>query len=94
MGIDDVRTLMRRKRTYEILDYLSGSEGRNFTEIATEINSSTDTIWQTLELLCEYDLVDRRERSAKNVRYVITSKGKQVHEEIDKLGEILSSKTE
>ena len=91
MGIEDVRTVVGRKRTYEILNYLSSSDGRNFTEITAEIDSSSDTIWQTLNLLCEYELIERRERSAKDVRYAITPKGKQVLGEIKGLGEILSS---
>jgi len=93
MGVEDVRTVVGRKRTYEILDYLSGGDGRNFTEITAEIDSSSDTIWQTLDLLCEYDLIERRERSRKDVRYVITPKGERVREEISRLGEMLSSET-
>lgn len=93
MGIEDVQTVVGRKRTYAILDYLSDSDGRNFTEIAAEIDSSSDTIWQTLNLLCEYELTERQEQSTKNVRYIITPKGERVREEIRTLGDILSSNT-
>lgn len=94
MDIEGVRTVVGRKRTYEILDYLSSSDGQNFTEITAEIDSSSDTIWQTLGLLHEYGLIERRERSAKDVRYVITPKGEQVREEIRRLGELLSYDTD
>lgn len=93
MSGEDVRTVVGRKRTYEILDYLSDSDGRNFTEITADVDSSSDTIWQTLDLLCEYGLIERRERSTKDVRYAITPKGERVREEIRKLEEMLSSDT-
>lgn len=91
MGIEDVRTVVGRKRTYEILNYLSSSDGENFTEITAEIDSSSDTIWQTLNILCEHELVERQERSAKDVRYLITPKGEQVLKQIIRLEETLSS---
>lgn len=93
MRFEDVRNVVGRKRTYEILDYLSDSDERNFTEIAAEIDSSSDTISHTLEVLCGYKLLERRERNKKDVRYVITPKGEQVRKEIRRLGEVLSSDT-
>ncbi len=91
MGFEDVRNVIRRKRTYEILEYLSNSSNRNFSEITAEINSSSDTISQTLEVLCKYGLLRRRERNKRDVRYRITDKGERAREEIMKFEEILCS---
>ena len=93
MGFEDVRNVIRRKRTYEILEYIDNSDNRNFSEITAEIDSSSDTISQTLDVLCEYDLITRRERSQKDVRYMITKKGEHAREEIIKFEEILCPKT-
>jgi DNA-binding HxlR family transcriptional regulator len=50
MGSDGVREILGRKRTLEILDYLSGGTVRNYSEIEEELETSTDTISESLYL--------------------------------------------
>lgn len=94
MDPEDVRTIVRRKRTYDILEYLSGTSGRNYSEIASEIESSSDTVTQTLDLLCEYGLVERNRRSKKDVEYEITPEGDEFLATIEQLVTLLSSESE
>jgi DNA-binding HxlR family transcriptional regulator len=90
MGSNGVREILRRKRTLEILDYLSGGEVRNYSEIEDQLETSTDTISESLSLLRNHGLVSRNEVSKKDVRYQITQKGERFLEETRTLESILS----
>jgi DNA-binding HxlR family transcriptional regulator len=94
MGAEDIEKVVGRKRTFEILDYLSTDQTRNFSEIEAEIDSSSDTVWQTLELLVDYGLIERQKRSEKDVRYLLTSDGEVVLGCLNELSEILTQRSE
>lgn len=91
MGSEDVREILGRKRTVEILDYLSSSGVQNFSEVESAIDTSSDTLADSLELLQEYDLVEREKRSKKDVRYEITEKGERFLGAVRTIDEILRS---
>ncbi|WP_415380487.1 winged helix-turn-helix transcriptional regulator [Halosimplex sp. TS25] len=77
MGSEHVREVLGRKRTVEILDYLDGAEYRNYSEIKDAVDTSSITILDSLELLAAYGLVERTEKSKKDVRYELTDAGKE-----------------
>ncbi|MFC6975874.1 winged helix-turn-helix transcriptional regulator [Halomicroarcula sp. GCM10025709] len=90
MASDDVRRLFGRKRTIEVLQLLSDQGRLNYSEIETSIESSSDTISQSLALLGEYSLVERHERSSRDVQYKITQKGTDLLEALERIESVLA----
>jgi DNA-binding HxlR family transcriptional regulator len=90
MDFEDLQMITSRKRSLEILIYLSDAETRNYSEIEDRIDSSSATISETLSLLQEYDLVERNKRSAKDIRYRLTAKGDRFLSGLRDLAELLS----
>jgi DNA-binding HxlR family transcriptional regulator len=90
MVSDDVRELIGRKRTIEILELLIASDRLNYSEIESEIASSSDTITDALDLLCEHELVERVEEGPKNVKYNATETGQDFHRAIEAIEDMLS----
>ena len=90
MGSEGVREILGRKRTVEILDYLSGGEPSNYSDIEDALDTSSDTLSDSLDLLRNHGLVERDERSKKDVRYEITGKGERFLKGVRELEEILS----
>jgi DNA-binding HxlR family transcriptional regulator len=89
MGSDTLREILGRKRTLEILKFLSEYEVQNYSDIEEAIDTSTDTLSQSLKLLEESELIDRNEESKKNVQYRVTDKGVEFLEAINQVEEIL-----
>ena len=89
MVSEDVRELIGRKRTVEILELLIASDSLNYSEIEDEIASSSDTITDTLELLCEHELAERVEKGPKNVKYNATESGREFIRAIEAIEDIL-----
>jgi DNA-binding HxlR family transcriptional regulator len=83
--------LIQRKWTLDILELLSEQGALNYTLIADEIPASSDTLSKHLDLVCERDLVERTEHSARNVRYEVTDRGEDVLRHIRILEDILNS---
>ena len=75
MVSEDVRELIGRKRTMEILELLVTQESLNYSEIEGTVDSSSDTISEALKLLCKKDLAERVEQSPRNVQYRPTETG-------------------
>jgi len=90
MGSEGVREILGRKRTVEILEYLSGGGTRNYSELENALDTSSDTLSDSLDLLRNHGLVERDERSKKDVRYEITARGETFLEVVRELEEILS----
>jgi len=89
MVSEDVRDLIGRKRTMEVLELLVSSGGMNYSEIEDAVNSSSDTISEALKLLCQYGLVERIEQSSRNVRYRPTATGREFTEAVESIENIL-----
>jgi len=88
MVSEEVREVIGRKRTMEILELLVSGGKMNYSEIEKTVNSSSDTISEALKLLCEYGLIRRVEQSPRNVQYEPTERGGEfltVVESIDKI---------
>jgi len=90
MSSNGVREILGRKRTLEILEYLSDGSVRNYSEVEAEVETSTDTISESLSVLRSHGLLQRNEVSKKDVRYRITEKGRRFLEEARTLEAILS----
>lgn len=89
MVSEDVRELIGRKRTIEILELLIASDNLNYSEIENEVASSSDTITDALELLCEHELAERVEQGPKNVKYNATETGREFHRAIEAIEDVL-----
>lgn len=82
-----VRAVVGTKWTLEILSYLSEGRPANFTAIESEFETSSDVITEKLQMLTKRGLLDREERSSRDVRYSITDRGSEV---LDLLGDLES----
>ncbi|PSP57031.1 hypothetical protein BRC72_11560 [Halobacteriales archaeon QH_7_66_36] len=88
MGFEEVKELFKRKRAIELLQILDTSGELNFKTIDEDIESSSDTISSTLQLLERYGLVHRNQQSVNDVRYSLTEDGRDT---LDKIVEIQDS---
>lgn len=90
MPYKEVTALFRRKRSVEILAILEDENELNFSEIVARVPSSSDTVSNTLEMLTDYELIERDQRHTNDVRYRITPSGKSVLESIRDINSILA----
>jgi DNA-binding HxlR family transcriptional regulator len=84
-----VRAVIGTKWTLEILELLSSGGPANFTEIESEFDTSPDVLAEKLQLLVEHELLERTERSSRDVRYSITEDGRQFLRTLDEFASIL-----
>jgi DNA-binding HxlR family transcriptional regulator len=89
MGHEELRELIGKQRTLEILELLEANGTLNYTDVERQIPTSSDVVADRLATLVEYGLLTRDERSAKDIRYSITEKGKAILEQIRTLESIL-----
>lgn len=94
MGYNEVREVVGPKRTLEILELLEEESPLNYSTIEEEVPTSSDTISKRLDVLTEYNLAVRKERSKKDVRYSISKKGKEVLENIREISLILQNQAD
>jgi len=91
MVSEDVRELIGRKRTMEVLELLISRGGMNYSEIEGRVNSSSDTISEALKLLCQYELAERTEESPRNVRYRPTETGREFVKAVESIEDVISN---
>jgi len=89
MRFKEVTALFRRKRSVEILALLDEEHELNFSDIVSQVPSSSDTISNTLDILVEYGLIERDQRHTNDVRYKMTPAGKSVLDSIEDISAIL-----
>jgi len=89
MVSEDVREIIGRKRTMEVLELLVSREEMNYSEIEDAVNSSSDTISESLKILCQQELAERIEQSPRNVRYRPTEIGREFTEAVESIENIL-----
>jgi DNA-binding HxlR family transcriptional regulator len=78
MVFESVRELVAPKRTLEVLQLLADDGPLRFGELEDSVDTSSDTLTQSLTTLVEYDLIDREERNRRNVSYRVTEFGGDV----------------
>lgn len=89
MVSDDVRAVVGRKRTLEILRRIHEDGPLNFSTIESEIDTSSDVISDSLSILVENGLVHRDEQSTKNIQYRISKKGEKCLDLVNKIEDLL-----
>ena len=90
MSSENVREVLGRKRTVEVLEVLSGGGFQNYSEIESAIDTSSVTVSESLELLGSYGLLNRTEESKKDVRYEITEAGEEFLQLVHQLETLLA----
>ena len=90
MVSDDVRDLVGRKRTIEILTLLVTSGGLRYSEVENKVDTSSDMVIDVLELLCEHELVERIEENPKYVEYKATETGREFVDAVKEIEAILN----
>jgi DNA-binding HxlR family transcriptional regulator len=89
MTYESVRTLLAPKRTVEVLALLGENEILNYSDIESQIESSSDVISDRLAHLNEAGLVERTEYSKRDVRYTITENGRGFLVKLNELEDLL-----
>ena len=79
------------KRSLEILSYLSEHGRSNYTTVENAVPTSSDVVTERLEVLQEYGLIDREERSSRNVRYSLTENGIAFLSNLEEIDEFLQN---
>lgn len=87
---EDLRRIIGPKRTLEILQLLSHEGKINYSDIESQVTTSSDVISKGLETLVAYDLVERTEESQRNVQYSTTDRGVIFLEYADDLNAFLT----
>lgn len=85
-----VRRIFGPKWTLEILALLENEGTLNYSDVESRIETSSDVVTERLQTLREYTLVERVERSSRDVRYSITDNGRRVLECVNEIDAILS----
>ena len=89
MVSEDVRKIIGRKRTMEVLELLISSKSLHYSEIENSVDTSSDMITDALDLLCKNELVERIEENPRKVRYEPTETGRDFIQAVEKIEEIL-----
>jgi DNA-binding HxlR family transcriptional regulator len=91
MVFESVRKLVAPKRTLEVLQLLAEDGPLRFGELEDSVDTSSDTLTQSLTTLVEYDLIDREERNRRNVSYRVTEFGGDILSQVRSLETDLES---
>lgn len=86
---DDFRDVICPKWSLDILRLLAEDSPLNYSRIETELNTSSDVVVERLQLLVDAGLLERNERSAKDVRYSISTRGKELLELLEEIDALL-----
>ncbi|MBB6647866.1 winged helix-turn-helix transcriptional regulator [Halobellus ruber] len=88
---ETVRSVIKPKWSLEILAALSAESPQNFSQIETQLETSSDIITKRLRLLEKYGLIDRTEHTTKNVQYEITERGEEVLKRLETIDTLLEN---
>jgi DNA-binding HxlR family transcriptional regulator len=89
MVSDDVRDIVGRKHTIEILRLLITSGRLRYSKIENTVDTSSDMVTDSLQLLCEHGLVERIEKNQKNVEYKATETGREFVDAVQEIESLL-----
>lgn len=82
---ESVRTVAGPKWSLEVLMLIAQEGPINYTDIEEQLATSSDIVTDRLETLREYNLIERDERSQRDVRYTITQEGDAVFEHAEEI---------
>jgi len=91
MDYDGMLLVVGRERSLDILDLLAQEGTLNYSEIEAGVDTSSEVIDRYLKLQTGYGLIDREERSSRDVRYSITGRGEEVLERVAEIERLLKS---
>lgn len=91
MDYETVLLVVGRERSLDILDLLAQEGTLNYSDIESGVETSSEVVDRYLKLITEYGLVERDERSSRDVRYSITGRGEEVLERVAELEQLLRS---
>ncbi len=86
---DDIRGVLGRKWTLEILQFLANEGTQNYSQIEAKFETSSDVITDRLRQLTNMGFIYREEKNTRDVRYSITSDGKQLIELLEEFQQLL-----
>lgn len=87
---ESLREVLGPKWSLEVLLLIAREGPINYTDIEDQLQTSSDVVAARLKTLLEYDLIERNERSQRDVRYSITEKGSGVFEQVDQIHTLLN----
>lgn len=90
MGFEALQAIVGKKRTLEILSLLSEEGTLNYSDIEDRVDTSSDVLSRSLTMLADHGLIDRIEKSQRDVRYSTTEKGEEVLRRLNEIEELLS----
>ena len=77
---NNVQDVVCPKRSLEILRLLERERNLNYSGIEARVDTSSDVVTDRLNVLVQYRLLERKEKSPKDVRYQITDRGRELLE--------------
>lgn len=86
---NEFRHVLCQKWATEILELLSRKTTLNYMQIEAEFDTSSDIISNRLDELGDVGLINRQEKSARNVQYTISEDGKEVVSLLEKIDQIM-----
>ncbi len=86
---DDIRGVLGRKWALEILQFLANEGTQNYSQIEAKFETSSDVITDRLRQLTNMGFIYREEKNTRDVRYSITSDGKQLIELLEEFQQLL-----
>lgn len=75
MRYESLREVVGAKWALHILESLDAESPQNYSSIESSLPTSSDVVAARLDVLVDYGLISRKERSKKDVRYSITETG-------------------
>lgn len=88
---DAVRAVVKPKWSLDVLVVLSEDGPLNYTAIEDQFDTSSDVITERLRLLTGHGLIERDERTRRDVRYKITKQGVAFLEKIGELDDLVAN---
>jgi DNA-binding HxlR family transcriptional regulator len=89
MDTETLHDIFKKKYSIGILHLLYKEGEMKNAEIKNELNPSSAPLSNTLDLLEDIEWINREEKNKTDVRYKLTSAGKQVVENLENISDCL-----
>lgn len=87
----ELEDVLQRKWTLPLLRLLDEEGETNFNVMVEDLDISSSTLTDTMDLLMEYGLIDRNELKRTDIRYDLTSEGELFLDKIQELEQLLNN---
>lgn len=85
MSFEALQEVVGGKRHLQILSLLADEGTLNYSDVEDRVDTSSDVVSDSLETLVEYELVERIEKSTRDVRYSVTTHGEEFLDQLEGL---------